>query len=54
MAGWTFQRRGLAAGCIWRQFLCNRNFLGDTFVFILQILWKRERKNTMSGSNKLA
>ena len=34
----------LALAGIWRQFLCNRNFLGDTFVFILQILWKRERK----------
>ena len=33
MAGWTFQRRGLAAGCIWRQF-CVIGISLETFVFI--------------------
>ena len=41
MAGWTFQRRGLAAGCIWRQFLFCK-FYGSV-----------KAKNTMSGSDKL-
>ena len=40
MAGWTFKEEGWQPD-VFGSFLCNRNFLGDTFVFCTKILWKR-------------
>ena len=52
MAGWTFSKEEGRQPDVFGGVLCNRNFLGDTFVYFSN-LWK-QRKNTMSGSNKLA